>query len=295
VTSRAPDRAPDLEESIDALYRLPLAEFTERRNELAAARKAAGDQEGAARVKAVTKPSAVAWAVNRLYWSDRPAFDRVVQALAEVAAAQQEAGVGGAAGELRRAMQGKSEALAAAARIAARCLVESGGAGGPALLQRLSATLEALASPRPSGDAGPRPGRLEVELRPVGFDLAFGLGSMELPPVPVREAEPSPEVAGPEMSEGEKAAKARISRAETEVLRLAREVEAAVRSLGEAEQRLAAARADAAGLEARLLEARARVEAKAAAEEDARRRLEALRAALSVAEGERSAARAAAR
>ena len=123
------DPPDELEASIDALYRLPLADFTEKRNELAAARKTAGDKDGAARVKALLKPSVPAWAVNQVFWGDRGAFDAVVRAMAGVGAAQREAVVGSAGGDLREAMRRKAEALSAAARIGERRVVESGGAG----------------------------------------------------------------------------------------------------------------------------------------------------------------------
>src|SRR4029453_9030946 len=88
----------ELEAAIDRLYQGPIAEFTQARNTLAAECKAAGDKAGAARVKELTKPSAVAWAVNQLYWRDRERFDALAQAMAELAAAQREAlGGGGAA------------------------------------------------------------------------------------------------------------------------------------------------------------------------------------------------------
>jgi hypothetical protein len=250
-------------------------------------------------VKALVKPSVPAWALNQVYWHDRPAFDAAVRALAGVGAAQREAVVGSTSGDLREAMRRKSEALNAAARIAERRVVESGGAGGQALVQRLSTTLEALASPRPSGAPAPRPGRLDTELKPVGFDLAFGLEEMDLPappPAPAvkgasgRGAQAEAPAAPPEVSEAEKLARARLARAEADVNRLSREVQAAERTLGEAEQRLAAARADASGLEARLADANARVATRAAAEDDARRALASLRRELADAEKARSSA-----
>ncbi|MBW3608417.1 MAG: hypothetical protein KY463_08680 [Actinobacteria bacterium] len=56
----------DTDESVDRLYGLPLDEFTQARNQLAQELKRAGDEEGAARVKKLQKPSVSAWAVNQL-------------------------------------------------------------------------------------------------------------------------------------------------------------------------------------------------------------------------------------
>ena len=180
----------ELEAAIDRLYQGPIAEFTQARNALAAECKAAGDTTGAARVKELTKPSAVAWAVNQLYWRDRERFDALAQAMAELAAAQREALGGGGAAALKDATRRKVERLQAASRAAERRLVASGAAGGPAVVQRLSATLEAMAAPRPPGTTAPTPGRLVTELQPAGFDVALGLGGLDLPPVP-RSAPPA--------------------------------------------------------------------------------------------------------
>ena len=65
-----------LEQKIDELYALPLAEFTAARNTLAKSLK--GDD--AARVKRLEKPSIVAWSVNQLYWVERRTFERLMTA-----------------------------------------------------------------------------------------------------------------------------------------------------------------------------------------------------------------------
>ena len=61
---------PSLDDEIDALYRLPLAEFVAARNALA---RRAGDR--AAAVKGLARPATAAWAVNQLYWRRRGVFD----------------------------------------------------------------------------------------------------------------------------------------------------------------------------------------------------------------------------
>ncbi len=66
-----------LEDDVDALYWLPLAEFTAARNTLAARLKQGGRRNEADFVKALVKPSITAWAVNQLYWKHRDAFDRL--------------------------------------------------------------------------------------------------------------------------------------------------------------------------------------------------------------------------
>ena len=65
---------------IDALFKLPLGEFTSARNELAVQLKKAGKRDDAAEVKALVKPSASAWVVNQIYWRHRGLFNRLIEA-----------------------------------------------------------------------------------------------------------------------------------------------------------------------------------------------------------------------
>jgi hypothetical protein len=282
----------DLEAAVDRLYQLPVAEFTEARNALAASRKAAGDPEGAALVKALAKPTLVAWVVNLVYFKHRELFDALTNAMTELASAQREARSGSGGPELREATRRKGDELQKLVRVAERRLLDSGSQAAQPVLQRVAATLEVLAAPRPEGQAAPRPGRLVTELQPAGFDVALGLGSLDLPPmtpraasepakptlVPAAKSMPSPEL------EAARIRRLAIQQRELEVAGLRRESEAAARSLAEAEARTAAARADIAQLEARLQQTRARAEEKAVAESEARRALEAARAGLAAAE-----------
>jgi len=69
-----------MEDEIDALFKLPLGEFTSARNALAARLKKAGEQATADAVKVVPKPSVAAWVVNQLYWHHRKPFDQLIEA-----------------------------------------------------------------------------------------------------------------------------------------------------------------------------------------------------------------------
>ena len=59
---------------VDALFRLPLTEFTSARNGLAAQLKKKGRTQDASDVKALGKPSVSAWAVNQMYWNHRDVY-----------------------------------------------------------------------------------------------------------------------------------------------------------------------------------------------------------------------------
>src|SRR5215470_12836624 len=69
-----------LEGEVDALFKLPLGEFISARNTLTARLKRGGHANDANAVKALSKPSISAWAVNQLYWKHREAFDRLLVA-----------------------------------------------------------------------------------------------------------------------------------------------------------------------------------------------------------------------
>ena len=63
---------------LDALFTLPLADFTAARNALVKRLKQSEHSDEAAKVMALTKPSISAWAVNQLYWKHRNEFDRLL-------------------------------------------------------------------------------------------------------------------------------------------------------------------------------------------------------------------------
>jgi hypothetical protein len=123
---------------VDALFKLPLAEFTSARNALVARLKKAGHRADADRAKALPKPSVSAWVVNQLYWHHRELFDRLVEAgerLMQAQAAQQPRE------SLRELINARRETLATLAEIAANALREA--------VTALRAT-SCVASPAPS-------------------------------------------------------------------------------------------------------------------------------------------------
>jgi hypothetical protein len=157
---------PDLEPELDALYALPLEEFTKARNDLAARLKKAHQADVAAAVRALKKPNAVAWAANSLVCTDRDLIDNLLGAGERLRETQQramhgEAGadeVADAAGAERNAVR----ALLAAAR------ERLGARATPVLLDRLGQTLRAAAVDDDARVLLER-GRLTDELKAVGF------------------------------------------------------------------------------------------------------------------------------
>lgn len=157
----------------DALFRLPLAEFTAARNALAARLKKAGNDEEAERVKALAKPSISAWTVNQLYWRHRKPFDAVI-ASGERFRKAQAAQLAGKAADLRGPLDARREALSELTTLAARVLREQGSNPAPDIMRRVTTTLEALATYGSHPDA-PRAGRLSDDIDPPGFEVLAAL------------------------------------------------------------------------------------------------------------------------
>jgi hypothetical protein len=228
------------DDGIDALYGLPLDEFTRARDELARRVRQEGDAERAAEIKRLRKPSVPAWVVNQLARQRELDMQRLVKAGEQLAGAQVEAiraQKGDAFVEARRDEQRALEALAAGAR---EILAEAGR--GAAALDRVLATLRA-GSLTEDGRALLKSGRLTEELEPPGFEAFAGL---DIPPA--TDAEPQ----GPPRS----VARRRARDLQRELGKLETRAEAAERRAAELREQLEAAEAES----SRLDEERRRVE-----------------------------------
>src|SRR5689334_24493238 len=134
-------RASGIDAEIDALFQLPLAEFTGARNALAKRLKDEGRTLDAERVKAFAKPPAPAWAVNQLYWQDPKAIERLLTLGERIRRAQ--------TGQLKNAdlralIDEKKKMTATLLTKAAALLEQAGHSASPDTMRRVSATLEAL-------------------------------------------------------------------------------------------------------------------------------------------------------
>jgi hypothetical protein len=152
-----------LDAQIDQLFQLPLEEFTPARNALA---KEAGG-EGAA-IKKLQKPPLAAWAINQVYWRNRPAYHAFTASASALRSAHT-AVVSGKKGDLRAAGQAHEEALESVLKTALAILRDGGHPVTDATKQAIATTLRALPA---SSDA---PGRLSRTLQPSGFELLAGL------------------------------------------------------------------------------------------------------------------------
>ncbi len=239
------DSKPDL----DALYRLPLAQFVSARDALAAELRKSGRREDAAHVKSQARPSPPAWAVNQVHH----AHPELLQALREAGELLKDAQRRGDAADFADATRARNGALAACEGAARDALTSGGHATAHATLRAVTRTLEAIAA---AGDAGVEPavGRLVRELAPPGFD-ALGDGFEAA-------IAPRPEVARPvepTVSERREQALALAERARRELAECEPERAAALLELAQAEQAAVEARRASDRAEADLRTARSRV------------------------------------
>jgi hypothetical protein len=163
----------NVESSIDALYQLPLAEFTAARNALAASLKKAGRVEDMERVRSLVKPSVTAWTVNQLYWKHRDAFDRLIETGEQFRRAQASQ-LAGKSTDIKGPLDARRAALTDLARLAATTLEQAGSTATPDHMRRLTSTLEALSAYGALPDA-PRAGRLTDDVDPPGFETLAAL------------------------------------------------------------------------------------------------------------------------
>ena len=271
-------RGPDVGAEIDALFQLPLGEFTEARNTLAKHLKNDGRTLDAERVKALAKPPAPAWAVNQLYWQDPKAIDRLLTLGERVRKAQ--------TGQLKNAdlralIEEKKQMTTALLTKAAAILEEGGHAASPDAMRRVSATLESLAA-WGSTDGVPRAGRLTADLDPPGFDtLAVLMGGKKLDAEKVLLFRARKPVEDPEAMRARQ--REAVQAAEKTLREAHREAERAESALAKANARVASVEKQKQEIEARYAEAKDAARSAAS---------EAKKTAQAVADAERSLARA---
>ena len=156
-------------DEVDELFKLPLADFTDARNELAKRLKQNGRADDANLVKTLAKPSISAWTVNQLYWNHRHAFDRLLAAGQRFHKAQT-SGRAGKVADLRSALDARREALTHLSELAESLLSEAGHNPSPETIHRVTTTLEAVSAHASPSD-GPTLGRLSQDVDPPGFEL----------------------------------------------------------------------------------------------------------------------------
>jgi hypothetical protein len=161
------------DQEVDALFRLPLAEFTAARNALASKLKKRGDTAEADQVKTIAKPPISAWVANQLFWRQREAFDRLLAA-GDAFRVAQAAQMAGESADLRGPLEARRNAMVELSKLATALLRESGHAAPPDTMRRVTTTLEALATYGAHPGAPPA-GRLDGDIDPPGFEALAAL------------------------------------------------------------------------------------------------------------------------
>jgi hypothetical protein len=235
---------------IEALYQQPSAAFVAARNALASALKKEGHGDASARVKRLQKPSPGAWALNQVYWRDRPLYDRLVEAGDRLRTLQHQM-LSGRAANPREAMGERQSAVDAVVGRAAAFLKEDGNPMTAATRQRLQTTVDAVAAYGSAADTY-TPGQLVEDVDAPGFAALASLGGGALrlvhgagtgrargsggPATPSRSADAP---AGPvDRKAGRAADKAREATAKREAAERAKAVKAAEQALRDATSEL---------------------------------------------------------
>ena len=214
-----------IDEIIDRLYGLPLAEFTAARNEAARELRKAGEREAAERVKALRKPTAAAGAVNRLVREQRGEVEQFLQA----AVALRDAQFSGK-GDLATATRQEHEALGRLLAI-----------GGEAVRQTLLAAAVDDDAARATAGGATRARTGTSRLRdPARARTAGGRDGLPARAAP-QPAPPSPEREAPKPDD--RAARARLGDAEAALSAAETEEREARRRWEEAQNELERARA----------------------------------------------------
>lgn len=216
---------PDLDRELDRLYDRPLDEFTQARNDLVDRLRKAHQSDAAAEVRALKKPTVVAWAANRLA-RDEPKLTAALLAAGERLRETQQRAVAG------DAKQDEVTDAAATERETIRGLLTAarrrfGDRATSVLLDKLSQTLRAAAVD-PAARALLERGRLTEELQAIGF------GPLEAVKPAARRGD-----------EVGRAARERVSALRAEARQLSAAAQEADRDVEEAERALEALRAEA--------------------------------------------------
>ena len=234
------EKNANLGDDVDALFKLPLSEFTGARNELATKLKKAGRADDANIVRTLAKPPVSAWAVNQLYWNHREEFDRLL----ETGQRFREASATARIADIRVWLDARSEALTRLSDLAAEVLRDGGHNPSPDTIHRITTTLEALSS---TASEATTPGRLTQDVSPLGFESFAGLVPEIGRVKSGRDATAHDDAAARARREAEERLQKAVDAADEARQRvdsLTAEIERARRLLADAERRVEKARAD---------------------------------------------------
>jgi len=251
----------DLPPEATELYREPPSGFIAARDQLASTLRGAGRDDDAKVVKALRKPTLPVWALDQLSHREPTLLQELVDAGAELRAAQQATlSSADAAERMRAATAERREVIAKLNASAVAALGEIGAAGG-SQADAIAAALES-ASIDPEAGARLQAGLLTaLPEAPGGFGDVFGLAAVpDLPAGAKKKAAAAPKPDAAKLRRMRDAAVKAASKDRAYADRVARDLQ-------QARERLATLEADHAAAEAKALESQA---AAKRAEKDAR-------------------------
>lgn len=178
----------ELGDDLDALFTKPLSEFTKARDDLAKSLRRAGDREEAARVKAMQKPSAAAWALNQLARRYPQRMDALLVAGENLREAQRGVLEAGGAKALREAGEAHRALVNELLRAAPSLLSEAGFRAAGGNMDRVRDSL--LAGPTAKREDLERleRGRLTRDIEPGNLSDVLGLMRGRPAPPPEEKA-----------------------------------------------------------------------------------------------------------
>lgn len=236
-----------LADAAEELYALPLAEFTAARNDRDKRARAEGDPELARQIRLMTKPSAVAWAVNLLVRDPDAELDQFLSLGESLRAAQENLD----RDSIRDLAAQRRTLVSTLARRALGIADRIGHPLSAAATREIEQTLESALADSAAA-AAVTSGRLVRALSSVGFDpvdLSDAVAAPDLPPVAGRwEARHSRSGEHPESRDG--TARNRTATAPAKTPK--REVEKARREVEDAEGRAEDAAAELDALSRRI-------------------------------------------
>ena len=234
ATPDVPGTVP--EEQVDALYGLPLEQFTSARNQLAAGLRTRGEREAADWVVALARPTAAAWAVNQVMRTQRKDVRALLAAGERLRKAHEDAAAGNASAQDRRDAADSERAAVGRLLEAARGLTNASGRGlSESILDRVAQTLHAISADSETRSLA-RAGRLSRERQATGAGAFVALPS---------KGRPRGARAGRPTEAQLRKARERLQRAQQEARDLRSARSRAARATSDAERALAGAREDA--------------------------------------------------
>ena len=212
----------------DELYDVPLAEFVRRRNAIADRLRAEGRTREAKALRAIARPKATVWAINKMARVEPKAIAQVLSAFDRLKRAQLRK-----PDEIAAAANGLRSAVEAVTHAATEAIEAGGGAVSVDTHRRIAGTLRGAAAV--ARDRLVEGARTE-EIAAPGFELFDGAVPRGRPrPRPAAEPGRGREARAREQDE---LAERRAAKLEDEVRARDREAERAASSVFEARQRL---------------------------------------------------------